>query len=81
MEWNGPAYQPTTNTLFVASVDWCGTFTRDAKEPQYTQRAHHYGGAVTPDSRAKARGWLQAITLPTAPCAGAAAGARRWSPA
>jgi alcohol dehydrogenase (cytochrome c) len=26
MEWNGPAYDPTSNTLFVAAVDWCGTF-------------------------------------------------------
>jgi alcohol dehydrogenase (cytochrome c) len=28
MEWNGPAYDPKGNTLYVATVDWCGTFTR-----------------------------------------------------
>ena len=26
MEWNGPAYDPMSNTLFVAAVDWCGVF-------------------------------------------------------
>src|SRR6266851_1945633 len=28
MEWNGPAYSPATKTLYVAAVDWCGTFTK-----------------------------------------------------
>jgi alcohol dehydrogenase (cytochrome c) len=25
VQWNGPAFNPRTNTLYVASVDWCGT--------------------------------------------------------
>ena len=65
MEWNGPAYSPTTNTLYVAAVDWCGTFTKDEKPPQWTEFAHHYGGKVTPDAREQARGWLQAFDVST----------------
>ena len=61
MEWNGPAYSPPTRTLYVASVDWCGTFTKTDKPPEFTEHAHYYGGAVTPDPREQARGWLQAI--------------------
>jgi len=70
MEWNGPAYSPLTKTLYVAAVDWCGTFTKTDKPPEFTLNAHYYGGAVTPDPREQARGWLQAID--------AATGTVRW---
>jgi alcohol dehydrogenase (cytochrome c) len=65
MEWNGPAYSPTTRTLYVATVDWCGTFTKSDKPPEFTENAHYYGGAVTPDPRDQAKGWLQAIDATT----------------
>jgi alcohol dehydrogenase (cytochrome c) len=65
LEWNGPAYSPVTRTLFAPSVDWCATFTKSDKAPQYTENAHYYGGAVTPDPRDKAKGWLQAIDVST----------------
>ena len=26
-QWNGPAYNPGTNLLYVAAVDWCSTFS------------------------------------------------------
>jgi alcohol dehydrogenase (cytochrome c) len=70
MEWNGPAYSPASKTLYVATVDWCGTFTRSDKPPTFTENAHYYGGAVTPDPREQSRGWLQAID--------AATGTMRW---
>ena len=35
VQWNGPAYSPRTNMLYVPSVDWCGTF-RKATELQHT---------------------------------------------
>jgi alcohol dehydrogenase (cytochrome c) len=65
MEWNGPAYSPATRTLYVATVDWCGTFTKTDKPPEFTENAHYYGGSVTPDPREQARGWLQAIDAST----------------
>ncbi len=65
MEWNGPAYNPLTKTLFIAAVDWCGTFTKTADKPEFTQFAHYYGGSVTPDPRDQAKGWLSALDSTT----------------
>jgi len=65
MEWNGPAYDPLSKTLYVAAVDWCGTFTRTANAPEFTPYAHYYGGSVTPDPREQSSGWLTAIDSTT----------------
>jgi len=65
MEWNGPAYNSRTNTLFVATVDWCGTFKKSDKPPEFALNAHYYGGSVDPDPRDQAKGWLQAIDAAT----------------
>jgi alcohol dehydrogenase (cytochrome c) len=65
MEWNGPSYDAKTNTLFVATVDWCGTFKKFDQPPEFALNAHYYGGSVDPDPRDKAKGWLQAIDVAT----------------
>jgi alcohol dehydrogenase (cytochrome c) len=65
LEWNGPAYDPGAKTLYAATVDWCGTFTRTTDAPEFTPYAHYYGGSVTPDPREKSRGWLTAIDSTT----------------
>src|SRR5438874_8251167 len=65
MEWNGPAYNPLTKTLYVAAVDWCGTFNKSADKPEFTPYAHYYGGAVVPDPKDQARGWLTALDSST----------------
>jgi alcohol dehydrogenase (cytochrome c) len=65
MEWNGPAYDPRTNRLFVAAVDWCGTFKKFDAPPPFAQEAHYYGGSVTPDAREKSKGWLTAFDAAT----------------
>jgi len=65
LEWNGPAYDASSKTLYVGTVDWCGTFTKTKDAPEFTQFAHYYGGAVTPDPREQAKGWLQAIDSTT----------------
>ena len=70
VEWNGPAYNPKNNTLFVSSVDWCATFKKFDAPPQYTQGAHYYGGSTTPDPKDKAKGWIYSID--------AASGSVRW---
>ena len=61
MEWNGPAYSRATRALYVATVDWCATFTKTPQPPQFTLNAHYYGGAAAPDPFSEARGWLQAV--------------------
>lgn len=61
MEWNGPAYSKVTGALYVATVDWCGVFKKNATPAAFVNFSHYYSGAVTPDPREQARGWLQAI--------------------
>jgi PQQ-dependent dehydrogenase (methanol/ethanol family) len=65
MEWNGPAYSPVAKTIYVAAVDWCGTFKRSADKPDFVPAAHYYGGAVIPDARGTSKGWLTAIDSTT----------------
>lgn len=68
-QWNGPAFNPGTNTLYVNAVDWCGTFIK-AAEARYVQGAMYMGGTVRADAPDKSRGWLTAIDAST--------GAVRW---
>jgi alcohol dehydrogenase (cytochrome c) len=70
MEWNGPAYDPASNTLFVPAIDWCGIFSRAPKDPPIMQGMHYYGGAVASDPREKSKGWLTAFDAST--------GKERW---
>jgi hypothetical protein len=70
MEWNGPAFDPGSNTLFVPAVDWCGVFAKAPKDPPIMQGMHYYGGSVTQDPREKAKGWLTAVDAST--------GKERW---
>jgi alcohol dehydrogenase (cytochrome c) len=65
IEWNGPAYSRMTHTLYVATVDWCATFTKAAQPPQFTINSHYYGGAAAPDPKSEARGWLRAVDATT----------------
>ena len=70
VEWNGPAYDPARNSLFVPAVDWCGVFKKTADAPPVMKEAHYYGGSVTSDPRDKSKGWLTAFD--------AARGKVRW---
>lgn len=65
MEWNGPAYSPVTRTIYVAAVDWCGTFKLATEKPEFVPAAHYYGGSVIPDARDTSRGWLTAVDSTT----------------
>jgi alcohol dehydrogenase (cytochrome c) len=79
-EWNGPAYDPQNNLIFVGEVDWCATVT--LQHDQQIQKVklgspwsgmatlnpyHTYG---TPDSFGKWAGWIYAVDADT--------GAWRW---
>jgi alcohol dehydrogenase (cytochrome c) len=70
MEWNGPAYDPGSNSLFVPAVDWCGIFSKAPKDPPIMQGMHYYGGSVASDPREKSKGWLTAFDAST--------GKERW---
>jgi alcohol dehydrogenase (cytochrome c) len=69
VQWNGPAYNPGLNMLFVNAADWCGVFKK-AKEFRRGESRGFMGGTYTYDPPEKSRGWLTAID--------AATGAVRW---
>lgn len=59
VEWNGPAFDPTTGTLYVGSVDWCATFTSGKYE--YIQGQLYMGTGFKPDKAEDATGWVHAV--------------------
>ncbi len=64
VQWNGPAYNPGLNMLFVNAVDWCGVFKK-AQEFRRTAVRGFMGGTYTYDAPEKSRGWLTAIDAAT----------------
>jgi PQQ-dependent dehydrogenase (methanol/ethanol family) len=67
VEWNGPAYDPNDQLLFVNSVDWCTTVTMLEKP----SAAVPWGASALMDPVDQARGSLRAFD--------AASGRPRWS--
>lgn len=59
VEWNGPAFNPSSQTLYVGSVDWCATFTSGAQE--YIAGQIYMGTGYKPDPLEQATGWLHAL--------------------
>jgi alcohol dehydrogenase (cytochrome c) len=68
-EWNGPAYNPGTNMLYVPAVDWCATFTA-YEQVRFIPGKGYMGGRTDLDPPDQAQGWLTAID--------AASGAVKW---
>ncbi|MFN0088530.1 MAG: PQQ-binding-like beta-propeller repeat protein [Blastocatellia bacterium] len=62
--WNGPAFNPKTNMLYVPAVDWCGVF-RKAADPRFIPGQIYMGGTYREDPVEKARGWVTAIDAST----------------
>ena len=64
VEWNGPAFDPVTGSLFVNTVDWCDTFS--SEPPQRWQRGDWYLDAtVAYDPPEKMTGWTYALDAET----------------
>ena len=63
-QWNGPAYNPGTNTLFVPAVDWCATFS-SFEQVRYIPGKLYMGGRTDLDPPAKAQGWVTAVDAST----------------
>jgi PQQ-dependent dehydrogenase (methanol/ethanol family) len=63
IEWNGPAFSPREETLFVNAVDWCGTST--LSENRYVEGSMYYDGAYKLDPRSEAKGWTKAFNAAT----------------
>jgi len=59
VEWNGPAYDPQTNALYVGSVDWCAVL-KSALSP-FQPGTAYLGGTVVPSLTEPKTGWVVAL--------------------
>jgi alcohol dehydrogenase (cytochrome c) len=59
VEWNGPAYSPKAQALYVNSVEWCGIYARD--DAPFVMGGLYLGGTFTPDPPASAKGWIRSF--------------------
>jgi alcohol dehydrogenase (cytochrome c) len=69
VEWNGAAFSPESNSLFVAAVDWCAN-VQLKREIEVPSAGGLWLGAETPfadifDPAEKAKGWLTAFDAET----------------
>jgi alcohol dehydrogenase (cytochrome c) len=64
MQWNGPAFNPQTNMLYVPAVDWCGTFKK-GENVRHVAGQTYMGGSYVEDPVETAHGWLTAIDAST----------------
>jgi alcohol dehydrogenase (cytochrome c) len=73
-EWNGSAYNPRTNTLFVPATDWCQHIRKATSppDPEETRKkgTFYFGGDTNFGSWKDAQGWLTAFDAST--------GKERW---
>jgi len=60
--WNGPAYSPATNLVYVNSVDWCTMLKLDSKLPEFEEGKNFLGSAnAFGDKDALKFGWVTAV--------------------
>jgi len=49
VEWNGPAFDPDSRTLYVGAVDWCYTFRVGPVPDKYVPGHLYMGTGLTGD--------------------------------
>ena len=74
-EWNGPAYDPTTNSIYLGEVDWCNTVrVKTRKQLADAPLGTPWGGMATinpfdlwgtQDTFHKWAGWVYAVDADT----------------
>jgi alcohol dehydrogenase (cytochrome c) len=62
-EWNGAAFHPTLNTIYVGAADWCSTVQLVPDTAPVPPKGAGWFGAATQsmDPPANAKGWLTAF--------------------
>jgi len=61
VEWNGPAVDPRSRTIYVGSVDFC--FTVQSGTPKYKKGQAYFGTTQQPIAGAEAaHGWIHAVS-------------------
>jgi len=58
VEWNGPAFNASTNLIYVGAVDWCYTFY-SAETARYIPGKIYMGGSL--QESATSQGWIAAV--------------------
>lgn len=58
VEWNGPAFNPDTNLIYVGAVDWCWTFYA-SETARYIPGKDYMGGSLQPSDTSQ--GWITAV--------------------
>jgi len=62
VEWNGPAIDPRSRTIYVGSVDFCFVIKSATGTPEYKPAGLYFGTTQTPFGGADAaRGWVHAV--------------------
>ncbi len=69
-EWNGAAYHPKLNALYVGTVDWCTQFTLQPRDAPVPKTGDIWLGVKEPIDKAMmpwstAKGWLTAFDADT----------------
>lgn len=59
VEWNGPAFHPALNLLYVGSVDWCSTFT--SGPAAFKPPLIYLGTAPQFSAASEKTGWVYAV--------------------
>ena len=59
VEWNGSAFDPQKDSLYVGTVDWCGVMKKG--KPKWVGGELFYGGEPIQDPPDKASGWVTAL--------------------
>ncbi len=63
-QWNGPAFNPGVNLLFVPAVDWCATFS-SFEQVRYIPGKLYMGGRTDLDPVDRSQGWMTAVDAST----------------
>ncbi|MGQ0649781.1 MAG: pyrroloquinoline quinone-dependent dehydrogenase [Gemmatimonadaceae bacterium] len=62
--YNGPAFSPRTNMLYVPAVDWCATISKGTDDTVVPRR-FNWGGSFAFDPVRRARGRITAVDAAT----------------
>jgi alcohol dehydrogenase (cytochrome c) len=61
VEWNGPALDPETRTVYAGTVDWCATFKTVEKVATHKAGDMYMGTALVNAGADSVRGWVIAV--------------------
>jgi alcohol dehydrogenase (cytochrome c) len=64
-QWNGPAYAPDLNMLFVGAADRCDTIQAVTAPTPFTPGKMDFGARLMTDRQAASNGWLRGIDAQT----------------